>query len=679
LSRSRLLTAALLAAALALPAIRGAQPQSAPQRAKVQQALDLLQAGDRQRGETLLREVIAEHPGHGVARFQLGRLTLARGELAEARQHLEVAVSSSLQRPYLAWSLLGRAQLGLGDPESALESFDHCLEAAPRFGPAWLGRARAHLFLGQAKPALADLSSALALPGATPETALLAAQALAYLGRADELPPLLTMIAENPVEDDPATAAAEMLAAALAVDPGATLRLLVLLGRNLSLADGYLALGIHHLRRDEPQAAAAFRIAIELDDGQPIGRLFLQRLEPQVRLPQPTPGLESRFATARRYYEEGRLEEAGKIATRLLAERPHHVPAHLLALRAAEERGDLWAALVGYRQLLEWLPHLPALESRLADVAHAMGVEELAETSVRAALEAFPDDGALHYRLATVLAATGATDDAVAAVIRATALGFDEPQAWLTLGQLHLQRMEISPAIDAYRRALEIDPGAAEILGTFALSSLTTEESSSLLELLERHAAAHPGNGDTQYSLGVMHLRGGRPQEALEYLERAAVVDPERPQVHYNLGQAYQRLGRQPEARAAIDRFNELKSRENAVWEQQNRLHFLRLEAADAAAAGDAQSAVIRWTEITSDAMASPDDRLAMAEALLAADRALQALTWFESVLAVRPYDRNAFAGLADAAVASGNESLARQARQRLALLSPPEASQPQR
>jgi tetratricopeptide (TPR) repeat protein len=653
-----------------------AQPRQDATRNKVQQGLALLQAGERDRAEALFHEVVREDPRHGTARFQLGRLALERGDLEAARQHLETATTANPRRLYLAWSLLGRVQLLQHDASGALRSFEQSLSAAPRFAPSLVGRARAALFLDRPDEALHDLETALTLPSSPPEAQLLLAQLLVFLDRPLEARQYLELLAATAgatTEDH--RASAEMLRLALSSSPEDELRLRILLGKNMSLADGYLSLAVRRLSEGDEQAALLLlRVALEMDDSNPMALLFLQRtsLGQELPAPQPAPDLNARSAAAYRLYEEDRLEEAARVATRILDQRPFFIPARLLAIRDAEQRKDFWAALAGYRRLLAWLPGLPALESGLADTAHAMGADELAECSVRRALEAFPGEGALHYRLATVLAETGDTEAALAAGTRAIELGFDEPQVWLTLGQIHLERMELSASIAAYGQALERDPDAAEVIGSLVLSSLTTEDSAALRQLLERHAAAHPDKVDTQYSLGVMSLREGKVDQAEEYFLRVARLFPDHPQVHYNLGQIYLRQGRTQEGRAAMTRFREIKAREDESWLRHNRAHALRLEADEALSRGDAEGAVAAYSKIIADGTAQLEDYVAIGQACLKAGQHAQAFAWFENTLEIEPYEGDALQGLARAAQALGREDEARQARRRVRLLTSP-------
>jgi tetratricopeptide (TPR) repeat protein len=643
--------------------------------AQVQRGLALLQAGERDRAETLFREVVLASPRHGTANLQLGRLALERGDLEAAREHLEIAVTSNPRRLFLAWFLLGRVQLIERQAGNALRSFEQSLEAAPRFAPALVGRARAALFMGGEEEALRDLDQASALPGAPPETSLLAAELLVYLERSNEARELLGRH-DSPAADPQSQieAAKEMLLAALSPLPEDDRRLRILLGRNMSLAEGYLALAIRRiLEADRERAVPLLRIALEMDDLNPMPLLFLQRGRSEESvLPPPAPGLAARISTAYRLYDENRFEEAARVAAGILEQRPYFVPARLLMIRDAERREEFWPALAGYRRLLEWLPGFAALDSQVADLAYAMGAADLAECSARRALEDFPASGALYFRLGTILADRDDTEGALRAFERAIELEFEDERAWLALGKLRLDRMEIAEAISAYGKALELDPDAAEVIGSFALSSLTTEEFAGVRGLLERHAAAHPDNVDTLYSLGVMSLRDGREDQAEEYFRKVARRFPDHPQVHYNLGQIYLRQGRREESRAAMDRFRELKAREDENWLRHNRSHGLRLEAEEALSAKDPGRAVEAYRKIIADGTAELGDYVSLGGACLAAGRPSQALAWFEKASEEAPYERDALEGLARAATIVGDEEKARQAQGRVELLTSP-------
>ncbi|MDH3254383.1 MAG: tetratricopeptide repeat protein [Acidobacteriota bacterium] len=641
--------------------------------ATVLEALRAVQAGDRSRAESLFLDVVARAPEHGTARFQLGRMALERGEIETARLHLDIATTSNLQRPHLAWSLLGRVHLARHDAAAAFDAFESSLHIAPEFGPSLEGRARSALFLGRVSDAMVDLEEASRLPGRQAEARLLAAETYMYLDRPTEAGRHLTALQTQVDEENPPGVAATLLQLSLQADRASENRLLVLLGQNISLADGYLAWAIHRwLSGDESSATPLLEIAAEIDDGNPATLLWLERLKPGELVSCLTPayGLDQKIGEAYRLYEQNHFEAAVALASSLVDQRPLHVPAHLLLIRDAERRDDLWSALAGYRRLLDWLSGLPALHARVADIAHAMGLADLAECNVRRALSVLPEDGALHYRLATILASRDDFDGAAAACRQAIELGIDEYHVWLTLGKLSLDRMNVAESIAAYGRALELAPETAETIGSFVLSSLTTDDFAALRALLERHVAAHPHSADTLYSLGVMSLREGRTDQAETYLQEVAKLRPEDSDVYYNLSQVYRRQGRREESEIALERFTELKAIEEEDWLRHNRSHALRLDARAAFDEGDAATAIDAFRRIVAAGTAQAEDYSDLGQAYLAAGEYREAMSLFETLLETAPYERSVLSGLARAAAALGDPETARQAEGRIELLS---------
>ncbi|MCP3958872.1 MAG: tetratricopeptide repeat protein [bacterium] len=616
--------------------------------------------------------------GDTADKVRRGVMLLEAGDLETAEALFREALEAQPRRPYRVWHLLGRLELLRRDGGKARESFDRALLLAPRFGPALLGRARAAILLGEPDRALEDLGMAAELPATADEASLLAAQVLIYLGRLDDARRVLE---ELVVDDEPA---ARMLLAAISTSgiPGAPAgrSLRAELGRHLDLPEAYLALGVFYLQEgDLEQAEPTLRIALEMARHPSMAMLFLERLDglsaqhgkARSYLPEPDPRWENRWAAILRHAREGRSQEARRASADLLAQRPYYVPARLILIDDAEERDDRWQAMREYQKLLRWLPGLPVLLARRARLAHTMGASALAEQSVAEAIESLPEDGALHHLLASILADTGRGDAALAASKKAIELGFRSSHAYVTLGKIHQSRMQISDAAAAYVKALELDPSVVEILPSSALSALLTEDFTGLEEGLERHLEAHPESVDTLYALALMSLRENELEKSKTYLQGVARLAPNRSEVHYNLGQIHLREGSVGDAQAAIERFRDLKAREDEEFLRHNRAHFLRLEAEQAVAAGETARAIEIYTGFVADGLGEPADYLAVAAAFLRLGDGANAFAWYESVLEAEPYDREALEGLARAAERIQRDEVAERCRERLKLLAP--------
>jgi tetratricopeptide (TPR) repeat protein len=114
---------------------------------------------------------------------------------------------------------------------------------------------------------------------------------------------------------------------------------------------------------------------------------------------------------------------------------------------------------------------------------------------------------------------------------------------WFELG-LELEDSDSKQARDAYRRALELEPGhfdARVNLGRLLheAGELAAAEANYRLALRTR-----PGDATAAFNLGVALEDLRRPNDALRAYEQAIQSDPAYADAHYNLAQLYERLHR---------------------------------------------------------------------------------------------------------------------------------------
>ncbi len=658
--------------ALAQPPQTGSGSPAGNLQSRMQKAASLLQSGDVEGAEAELQAILDVAPNHGPANLLMGQVKLEVGNLEGAQNHLEIATRSNVRRPYLAWHLLGRTQLALGETEAARESFDKALESAPQFAPAMLGRARAAIRLEDLEQAALDLREVRSLQGASPEATLLLAEVLLVQEREDDGVALLGPLAQVDSGAADSLAGRMLLLSLGGEDELKQLRRLV--GENLYLARGYLALGMAESRIGHTETAAtAFRIALEIDDQDPVPWLLLQSTSDDPGLtsyPDFFPDLEGKLERARNPQVTGESVETE--AESILGERPFHVPARLTLVLDAEAREDPWTALEGYRQLVEWLPGIPSLQARAARVAHTLEAEELASCLARRALRSVPKEASLYYLLAAIESEAGEWEASSQSCRKAIELGLEEAPLYLTLGRVEFEQMHIGESIAAYARAVELDPDADRAVPRFALATLSTEQFDALRSLLAAELERDPNGENTLYTLGLMSLRENEFEAAVEYFERLSVLLPDDTQVQHHLGTAYMREGDKEKGKAALERFRELKAAEEEAWVEHNQAYRKKLEAQDATAAGDVEEALRIYNELASMGFAEPDDYLAAGSLYLQADDFERAYGWFEQFLTANPYRREALEGLAEAAEELGREDVATQARARADLLAWP-------
>ncbi len=114
---------------------------------------------------------------------------------------------------------------------------------------------------------------------------------------------------------------------------------------------------------------------------------------------------------------------------------------------------------------------------------------------------------------------------------------------WYEIG-VHLEIAAPGEARDAYRRALELDPGHAD--AHVNLGRLLHEQGE--LKAAEEHyrsaLAAEPDSATAAFNLGVVLEDLGRTDEAVSVYERLLKRDPGCADAHFNLARLYERSGR---------------------------------------------------------------------------------------------------------------------------------------
>jgi tetratricopeptide (TPR) repeat protein len=632
---------------------------------KIQQGMSLLNAGKIEEARNVLSQVIQENPKNGAARFLLGQIAIERSQWSEAEEHLKIAVDANPRRPHLVWHLFGKLHLLQHRHSEARQAFDESLRQAPDFVPALIGRARSALFLKDTTAALADLQRASSLQ--SEETVLLFTESLIYLKRDAEASNALTSF---PFKEPEMEAISKILLDLIQANEPSLRKYAA---QHLGQDTGYFALGVMELRKNNKEPAASlFQTAFHLNDQNPVTYLFLKDAVPEwnvsgLKLPQLE--VAKKVASAEMALKDGQTDAARAVAEQILSERPMHIQAALIMIEVAERDKNYWEAFARYQKLLESIPAFPILDSRFALVAHKMEAHDLAQCYIRRAIESEPAGGYYHYIYAMILKSQQNLDRALEEAEKSIALGFDQAAVYVTLGDIYYEKMEISKSIASLAKAIERDPRAAEKIASFALSALTTEDHSALQEILEKHAQANPENMETLYGLAMMHSNENDLPRAKEYFTALEKLAPNQSEVYYNLALVNFRLGLQDQGERAMARFQELKQKEQAEWLRQNGAHRLRIEAADAMQSGNAAESIRVYRQLASAHLAKAEDWIGLGKAYLEAGKPGEALDSFERALEQFPYNREALAGAAKAANATGKKDVAALNESRLKML----------
>lgn len=162
------------------------------------------------------------------------------------------------------------------------------------------------------------------------------------------------------------------------------------------------------------------------------------------------------------------LKQTGKISEALVANQKaveldaQDAEAHHNLGNTLQELGKLEAAKASYRQAIATKPDYAKAYSNLGNTLKKLGNLEEAEASYRQAIELKPDFAGAHYNLAVTLEELDRVEDSEASYRQAIALKPDYAEAHNNLGVTLKELGRLEEAEASYRRAIGLKPDFAE-------------------------------------------------------------------------------------------------------------------------------------------------------------------------------------------------------------------------
>jgi protein O-GlcNAc transferase len=247
-------------------------------------------------------------------------------------------------------------------------------------------------------------------------------------------------------------------------------------------------------------------------------------------------------------------------------------------LQQAKERhlaGDLAAARVLYETILADVADADVL-FRLGILELQCGVPDAALHRLDHALAVAPLNARYHFARGQILATLQRFADAADAYRQALTLEAGSADLFFALGGALQSNAEYAGAIDAYTAALDLEPTHADALNNLG----NCHRQRGTLDLAEsayrRALAVQPDNANALTNLGTLLRTQARNDEALALLREAARVAPETPSCLLNLGVALHERRQFTEAAALIANALELDPQfPEAAYNLANALHAL--------------------------------------------------------------------------------------------------------
>jgi eukaryotic-like serine/threonine-protein kinase len=466
-------------------------------------------------------------------------------------------------------------EIGEGDPERAVASFERAMNMEGGSAEAVAGLALAHLTLKRPMKALEVLDAHRARTGHLRAAVLLRASALRSLGRIAEADALERSAAAPKDALDFYLDGESLLQRGHGGGKPAFQEALQAFRNAIYLAPApravYFQQAAHAARHagDEVSArelAAALRrhwpsspnslfwIAYALGPDAP--EESLDTLRQAIRM-KPT------FRLA--YYNLGvtlgglgRFDEAAAAYREALRSKPDD-PSVLFNLGAVSGKmGFLDDAVDAYRAALKARPSYAAAHYHLGNTLKQKGLADEALSSYRDGVAADPDDPVARFNLGTALEEKGLVDEAITELRAAVALRSDYATAHCNLGAALRDRGLTDAAVASFREALRLDPDLI-----VAHRGLTR-----LLRKLGRHAdvvvaareaiRVKPDDAEFHHRLGLALHDLGQFDAATASFADAIRRDADFADAHFELGRTLVKTGRLPEGLTSLRRGHEL-------------------------------------------------------------------------------------------------------------------------
>jgi superkiller protein 3 len=162
-----------------------------------------------------------------------------------------------------------------------------------------------------------------------------------------------------------------------------------------------------------------------------------------------------------------------------------------------------------------------------------------------------------HAQAGLDLYRTGRCEQAIAELRQAAAapLVTVEKKVVLThLGVCLENEGNLSEAVTAHQRAIDLDPGYSKAWGYLGIARRKQGRMKDARECYDRAVVLDPRNHEALSSLGTWFILENQPQEAIAVLEQAIAIDGSYPTPHANLAVAYAHLRRLGDARRSVEK-----------------------------------------------------------------------------------------------------------------------------
>jgi tetratricopeptide (TPR) repeat protein len=292
------------------------------------------------------------------------------------------------------------------------------------------------------------------------------------------------------------------------------------------------------------------------------------------------------------YFRTGHAREAEGTARELLKTHPDDINAHKLlgriylrqlgeqqnSVSSASPTGNtLDQAITEYEKIVSLQPKSVEDHMVLGQLYTVKHQSAKAEQQFKLAQDIEPESEEVVLNLARVYAESNDLEHA-AKVIEAVPEADRTGRMEFTLGATYDQLKRPKDAIDAYKRAADLQPGDVPTMNALGQALLNDGQLDAALKNFKSLAQVDPDDPGALIRIAEIQRREGKYDDALTTIRKARKKDPENLEAGYNEGLLLDVLGHYDEAASAYDKMVDQVSHANGAYtaeEKNNRSIFL--------------------------------------------------------------------------------------------------------
>jgi tetratricopeptide (TPR) repeat protein len=192
-----------------------------------------------------------------------------------------------------------------------------------------------------------------------------------------------------------------------------------------------------------------------------------------------------------------------------------------------------------YGRMISFAPHVANLYPTLGYALHDRGLPEEAIEAYRTAIRLNPEHRFVehtHYLLGNILVEQGRPAEAVVHFQESIRRRPGFPDAYSNISVALAQLKEYEKAIQACRKALEIDNQHADALNNLGILLSDQNKDDEAIACFERVLQVQPRHDGAHNCLAIALARRGQMDEAVRHFRAALEIKPQNYDAHFNLG-----------------------------------------------------------------------------------------------------------------------------------------------